>query len=503
MTRIATANYFARNMASLQLRQSNLDRAQMELSTGKQIIKPSDDPTGSNSMIRLRQEIEVSNRYIVSQESAERFNLTSESAVASMTDVIFRAEELMLQSINGTMDKNSLAAIAEELQQRLEQFEGLTNTTNANGDFIFSGFQTNTQTYEVDDFGYRQYQGDSGQREVLIAAGFKVKVGDPASQFIENVPSTSASYVPTANAANLSSSSISMGFVTQSAEYERAAQNAPFTVNFIAGAGAGQVRVEVLDNGGAAIPLEPNKSNFLDITPGDKVQFNGIEFSTQANPAPVAGDSFQFDSSSNTSVMWTLQRAIDAMGMVSSSYTGSPDITNASTATLTGGNIVDPAVGHTIDDFTVNILAGGLYEVYDSAGSLVEGPSDYTNDNKVTFNGVEFDVGGVPAAGDVFHIDRPDSQARTDLVSDLLTELKSGLTTVDNTRSSMGARLNAIEVEMSAQYRFQEVTKSTLANIEEIDIYEAITNLEMSKTGLQASQQSFAMMQKLSLFDYI
>jgi len=56
MTRIATANSFARSLAQLQLRQSNLDRAQTELATGKQIILPSDDPTGANTVIRLSNE---------------------------------------------------------------------------------------------------------------------------------------------------------------------------------------------------------------------------------------------------------------------------------------------------------------------------------------------------------------------------------------------------------------------------------------------------------------
>ena len=103
----------------------------------------------------------------------------------------------------------------------------------------------------------------------------------------------------------------------------------------------------------------------------------------------------------------------------------------------------------------------------------------------------------------MFHIDRPESQARVDIVGALISELKAGLTTIDNTRSEMGARLNAIEVEIAAQYRYQEVTKSTLADVEEVDIYAAINNLESNKVGLQASQQSFAKIQNLSLFNYI
>lgn len=503
MTRIATANYFDRNLVNLQQRQSGLDRAQLELSTGKKIIRPSDDPTGANSAIRLRKEIDVSDRYITSQDSAERFNMLSESMAKSMTDNIFRAEELMLRSINGSMDANSLKAIAGELEQILQQFEGLANTTNSNGDFIFSGFQTTTQTYVKDDFGYQRYQGDDGQREVLVASGFQVKVNDPASSFIENVPSSHASFIPTANAGNPSNSQISIGFVTRQAEYQNNTPNAPLTVNFIAGAPAGQIRVQVLDNGGTALGMEPDKAPFIDITPGDDIEFNGIKFSTQANPAPAVGDSFDFESSPNTSIMWTIQRTIDAMTMTSASYQSTADVGNASGAILTGGNIVDPANNHITDDYTVNILAGGLYEVYDSAGSLVEGPTDYTAENKVKFRGVEFAVGGTPAAGDTFHIDRPAAEARNELVGSLITELKAGMTSIDNARSEMGARLNAIDKEQNAQYRFQEVTKSTLANVEEIDIYQAITNLELERTGLQASQQSFAKIQNLSLFNYL
>lgn len=503
MTRIATANYFDRNLVNLQQRQAGLDRAQLELSTGKKIIRPSDDPTGANSAIRLRKEIEVSSRYITSQNAGERYNQLSESMTKSMTDNIFRAEQLIQRSINGTMDANSLKAIAGEIQQILNQFEGLANSTNANGDYIFSGFKTQTQTYEKDDFGYPQYKGDDGQREVLVASGFQVKVNDPASKFIENVPSSHASFIPTANAGNTSNSKISMGFVTRQAEYKNNTPAAPLTVNFIAGAPAGQIRVEVRNSGGTALAMEPNKRAFIDIAPGASVEFNGIKFSTQSNPAPVVGDSFSFQSSPNTSIMWTLQRAIDAMGMTSSSYTSTANAGNGSAAVLTGGNIVDPANNHVTDDYRVNIVAGGRYEVLNSAGTRIEGPTDYTAQNKIKFRGVEFDISGTPAVGDTFHIDRPAAEARNELMGSLLTELKAGMTSIDDVRSAMGARMNAIENEQSSQYRFQEVTKSTLATVEEIDIYQAITNLELERTGLQASQQSFAKIQNLSLFNYL
>ena len=45
--RISTANRFDSSIASMQQRQSDLTQAQLQLSSGKRIAQPSDDPTGA------------------------------------------------------------------------------------------------------------------------------------------------------------------------------------------------------------------------------------------------------------------------------------------------------------------------------------------------------------------------------------------------------------------------------------------------------------------------
>jgi flagellin-like hook-associated protein FlgL len=122
MTRIATSNYFARNVLQLQIRQADLDRAQYELSTGKRIINPSDDPTGANTVIRLKKEIQVSSRYIASQDSARRYNNIEETQLDSMMNTLYRAQELITQSINGSLDQGSLNALGNELTARGSEF---------------------------------------------------------------------------------------------------------------------------------------------------------------------------------------------------------------------------------------------------------------------------------------------------------------------------------------------------------------------------------------------
>ncbi|MDC2888305.1 flagellin [Psychrosphaera sp. G1-22] len=85
----------------------------------------------------------------------------------------------------------------------------------------------------------------------------------------------------------------------------------------------------------------------------------------------------------------------------------------------------------------------------------------------------------------------------------LLHELDQGLVTTGNTRSEIGSRLNIVDNMEQAQLNFQSITISTLATLEEVDIYEAVNNLETSKVALQAAQQSFVKIQNLSLFNYL
>ena len=584
MTRIATSNYFTRTITQIQTRQAGLDRAQEELSKGKRIINPSDDPTGANTVIRLKKELEVSARYLNSQDSARRYNNVAETQMESMTNTLFRTQELMTQAINGALDIGSLTALGQEMDARGREFLSEVNAKNAAGDYIFSGYQTNKAPYELDVFGFANYQGDNGQRQLLVAPNTQVSANDTANNFVDNLPSDYGYF-------EVNSTKLSTGVVTNPSEFR--SPSFPLTtyqVQFNA-AGDGYNIIDMsLDPANQLIETvtgflpgdkitvqgitfktdatdPPIANETFDITPqatseitnyrvnfiaagqyevvnldtnrvefgpqtfvmGDKISYGGREFpSDAAAPLPAVGTSFDFGvPSKNTH--WVIDQASDSMSITGGAYdatattvplrsidlnatpgdllpavhplyaaptTGAMTIpANTGTATLTGGNIIFPEENE-IGDYRMSFLdssGDGTLDLVrmdeiDPVTKRIKPKPDgktfevtYDPTDKLVIAGIEFDMQGTPAVGDTFEITRPENARRTEVMSVLLEEIDQSLITTGNTRSAVGARLNIVDNMEQAQLNFQEITSSTLANIEEIDIYDAINNLESSK----------------------
>jgi len=84
-----------------------------------------------------------------------------------------------------------------------------------------------------------------------------------------------------------------------------------------------------------------------------------------------------------------------------------------------------------------------------------------------------------------------------------LTRIDSALDSVLDTRASVGARLNTIENQKSANDSFSLVLQENRSSLEDLDYAEAISRFERQLLALQASQQSFVKVQGLSLFNYL
>lgn len=506
--RIGTANFYQRNLSSLQLRQSALDRAQEVVSTGKQVLRPSDDPVAANSIIKLKKELEVSERYLNAQNTAERFNQEEETSLESMGNILLRMQELVTQGINGALDRNSLEAIKEELSARFKEFGGIANQKNANGDYMFSGYQTKTVPYTQDRFGYYQYNGDDGVRNVLIAPAFEIAVNDPGSQFIDNIASDYKTFVPAAAAA--SGAQVSMGLVSDPSEYaEPQGVSGTFQIQF---SGA-PLTYTVVDLG---LPNPPAADTIVagpyDYTAGDDIVFQGIRVKTDANTPPVAGDNFDMQPATvpnEISIFSIFQQTLDALSVAGSQYTAKA--VSGSAITVLGGNIANPEQ-HVLGDFDISFPVAGQIQIDRVDRSTIPAtvlenvvPAQTYNatGTSLTFNGTEITVSGPENVGEVVRLDRPETSRRVDMLGEMLKQIESAQINIENVRSSVGARLNSIENEDFAQQRFGENTKKTLAQIEEIDIYQAISDLETSSTGLRAAQQSFAKIQNLTLFEFI
>ncbi len=83
-----------------------------------------------------------------------------------------------------------------------------------------------------------------------------------------------------------------------------------------------------------------------------------------------------------------------------------------------------------------------------------------------------------------------------------LQELDNAFTQISTVRSSIGARMNALDKQKLTNDDFILNTKTALSQVADLDYTTAITNLNAQQLSLQAAQQSYAKVQSMSLFKY-
>lgn len=162
--RLSTQQFFIQNLVNVQQSNANVFKYQQQLSTGKKLSKPSDDPlaaTQINKFERLIARNEVFSRNV---DVAERRLKLEESTLTLVIDTTLRIKDLSIQANNGGMSDADLKIIGEELEQLLGQLAGAVNTQDAQGEYLFSGFKGQTQPYKPDAAGNYVYRGDEGQR---------------------------------------------------------------------------------------------------------------------------------------------------------------------------------------------------------------------------------------------------------------------------------------------------------------------------------------------------
>ncbi|WP_082562163.1 flagellar hook-associated protein FlgL [Paenibacillus sp. Root444D2] len=122
--------------------------SQNQLSTGRKINKPSDDPVGITYALRYRSEISINDQYQRNIDAAKSAVDHTDTVLSQINDVMQRAKELTVQGLNGTNPQSALDAIGIEMGQLYETAVGLGND-QLNGKYTFNGQFTDKQPYSI------------------------------------------------------------------------------------------------------------------------------------------------------------------------------------------------------------------------------------------------------------------------------------------------------------------------------------------------------------------
>jgi len=88
-------------------------------------------------------------------------------------------------------------------------------------------------------------------------------------------------------------------------------------------------------------------------------------------------------------------------------------------------------------------------------------------------------------------------------LGDVLSDLDAALGSFLDARSSVGARLNALDNQESQNEKYVIDTKATLSETQDLDYADALSRYQLQTTALQAAQQTFTKIKELSLFNYL
>jgi flagellar hook-associated protein 3 FlgL len=330
--RISTAQIYDRGVDGIERQQSTLSRTQMQISSGKRIGTPSDDPVGAAQSVALTQAKNRVAQYGANIDTAKDALAQNDSVLGQIGDVLQSVRTLAVNAGNPALNDRDRASLAADAAGKLQELLTLANTRDGDGRYLFSGFASATQPFAADASGAIAYSGDQGQRTLEVAPGRSLPVAYNGSAALMQVKSGNGSFAATPAAGNAGSGVISAGTVTNPALLPGDSYQLKFNVV------AGATTYDVLDvTTGATVSAGNAYSS------GAAIAVAGMQVAVSG--APVAGDSFMVAPSSSQSVFQTVRDLIATLGTVTGSTAGNAKLQNGLNGALTN---IDQALDHVL-----------------------------------------------------------------------------------------------------------------------------------------------------------
>jgi flagellar hook-associated protein 3 FlgL len=177
--RLSTNLFYTQNETNISEANSRLYKLQQQLSTGKKLQQPSDDPLAATQINKFERIIARNETFTRNAEVSERRLNLEETTLTLVADSLLRIKDLAIQANNGSLSQQDLGIIAEELSQLQGQVASALNTQDAQGEYLFAGFKGSTQPYQQNATGEYEYRGDNGQRFLDIGENATIASTDP------------------------------------------------------------------------------------------------------------------------------------------------------------------------------------------------------------------------------------------------------------------------------------------------------------------------------------
>lgn len=262
---------------------TRLAHTQRKLTTGKEILRASDDPLNAHRALTLREETEGLKQYQKNVTDGEAWQNVSDIAFQRLNDYTAKAKELVIQGASDSTSPAGREAIAQEIDQIIKAVKQEANATYA-GRFIFGGTAVTTPPYSVD--GVDPYAGNAETFARQIGPGVSV----PVNALVNTVLGNGAGVAPGQNdnkllhtlrdvATHLRSGTTADANLLRGTDLSRLDTNTDVLLGLRAEVGARSNRFEVAN--GRLAEIEENVTRLLSETEDADMAKTMVDFSMQ------------------------------------------------------------------------------------------------------------------------------------------------------------------------------------------------------------------------------
>jgi flagellar hook-associated protein 3 FlgL len=308
VARISSQTIYNNGVSQLNSLQSQLQRAQLQLATGRRVLTPADDPVASARALEITQSQELNTQFATNRSNARSSLSLVDQSLATTDELLQDVKRLVINAGNPALSPQDRRALANELEGRMDDLLGQANATDGTGGYLFSGYQLNTQPFAKNSTG-ATYNGDQGLRELQVASSRKLPISTSGSAVFEEILTGNGTFQTGIDANNFSRGGtgiISPGSVTNPALLTGHQYTVDFTV-VPAAPGVPAVTTFTVNDVTAGTQVLLNQPYVA----GEPIEFDGIQFDIKGVPADT--DQFTVNPSSNQSLFTTMRNVISAL----------------------------------------------------------------------------------------------------------------------------------------------------------------------------------------------
>lgn len=347
--RISTSTIYQAGSAQLGELQSGLIKQQAQISSGRRMLTPADDPVAAARALEVTRAQSANTQYGVNRQDVKDSLSQEESALQSVTNLFHDVKTTIVNAGNGSLDDTQRKDLATQLQARYAELLGLANSTDSTGNYLFSGYQTTAIPFAETSAGVA-YNGDQGPRVLQVGPSQQIAVSDSGTAVFENNKTGNGTFSTAASAGNAGSGIISSGSIVNSALLT----GHSYSVNFHVAGGA--TTYDVVDSTTSTTLSSANA--YVD---GQSIAFDGLQLNVTGSPADT--DSFTVKPSVHQSIFTTLKNLITTLNTPATGAVGQAKLTN-------GLSIANDNLANALDNIlTVRASVGSRLNSIDALDS--------------------------------------------------------------------------------------------------------------------------------------